>query len=229
MKKAIVLFILMASFYVSFAQVNPNQIWIDGYYRQDGTYVRGHYRTVPNDTGTDNLGYPNNLQGEAFVLPSYNLPYFYYPTGVQAYYEQIYSEANTYYNKAIEDYSNNRPYSAIPNFTQAIAIFKKVNYKPPLPYILLAECYALTKNEKKALATIRPATRRVAKNKEACVLIGRVYYYCKNDKSAIFFLKKAISIDKEYKTAYDRIIQVYKDNGKNKQAAKYEKKLNAIL
>ena len=35
--------------------VNPNQIYVDSYYRNDGTFVEGHQRTVPNDTIKDNI------------------------------------------------------------------------------------------------------------------------------------------------------------------------------
>jgi hypothetical protein len=30
-----------------FAQVNTNKVWVEGYYRSSGTYVKGHYRTAP--------------------------------------------------------------------------------------------------------------------------------------------------------------------------------------
>jgi len=32
------------------AQVNSQNNYVDGYYKKDGTYVRGHYRTNPNNT-----------------------------------------------------------------------------------------------------------------------------------------------------------------------------------
>ena len=35
--------------------INPNQNYIDGYYRQDGTFVHGHMRTMPNATIGDNI------------------------------------------------------------------------------------------------------------------------------------------------------------------------------
>ena len=30
--------------------------WVNGYYRKDGTYVSGHYRSNPNSTKSDNYG-----------------------------------------------------------------------------------------------------------------------------------------------------------------------------
>lgn len=35
--------------------VNPDQIVIDDYYRNDGTHVRSHNRTMPNETKADNI------------------------------------------------------------------------------------------------------------------------------------------------------------------------------
>ena len=36
-------------------------LWIDGYQRKDGTPVRGHWRTEPNDSIYDNYSYPGNF------------------------------------------------------------------------------------------------------------------------------------------------------------------------
>lgn len=42
------------------AQVNPDNYYVQGYYKSDGTYVEGHYRTTPNNTVYDNYStYPN--------------------------------------------------------------------------------------------------------------------------------------------------------------------------
>ena len=35
--------------------------WIDGYYRTDGTFVKGHWRSAPNSNETDNFSYPGNV------------------------------------------------------------------------------------------------------------------------------------------------------------------------
>jgi uncharacterized protein YgiM (DUF1202 family) len=40
---------------------SSSDVWVDGYYRQDGTYVNSHYRTAPNNTKTDNFSYPGNM------------------------------------------------------------------------------------------------------------------------------------------------------------------------
>ena len=36
-------------------------IWVDGYFRKDGTYVEGHYRQRPNATNADNYSTLQNF------------------------------------------------------------------------------------------------------------------------------------------------------------------------
>lgn len=36
-------------------EVNPNRVTVEGYYRRDGSYVKRHERTMPNDTKADNI------------------------------------------------------------------------------------------------------------------------------------------------------------------------------
>jgi hypothetical protein len=36
--------------------VFADQVWVDGYYRKDGTYVQGHYRTTPDSHQYNNYG-----------------------------------------------------------------------------------------------------------------------------------------------------------------------------
>jgi uncharacterized protein YceK len=36
------------------------EVYVNGYYRSNGTYVNGHYRTSPNSTRTDNYGCVGN-------------------------------------------------------------------------------------------------------------------------------------------------------------------------
>jgi len=43
------------------AQTNPNHVWVNGYYRSNGTYVEGHYRTAPNHTNVDNFSTRGNI------------------------------------------------------------------------------------------------------------------------------------------------------------------------
>jgi hypothetical protein len=56
-----------------YAQTNPSHVYVNGYYRSNGTYVQPHYRTAPNNTVNDNfstLGNVNPYTGElGHVLP----------------------------------------------------------------------------------------------------------------------------------------------------------------
>jgi antitoxin component YwqK of YwqJK toxin-antitoxin module len=59
------------------AQVNPKNHYVKPYYRSDGTYVEGHYRTNPNNTNRDNystLGNTNPWTGKAGWIPPDNNP-----------------------------------------------------------------------------------------------------------------------------------------------------------
>ncbi|MCI5051018.1 MAG: hypothetical protein MRY57_01810 [Candidatus Pacebacteria bacterium] len=38
-------------------QAADASVWVDGYYRSDGTYVRGHYRSEPNGLKYDNYSW----------------------------------------------------------------------------------------------------------------------------------------------------------------------------
>ena len=36
-------------------------VWVDGYFRSDGTYVQGHYRSSPDSSVTNNWSYSGNV------------------------------------------------------------------------------------------------------------------------------------------------------------------------
>lgn len=61
-------------FVASFAH---SQTWVDGYYKSDGTYVQGHYRTSPNSTNWDNWstkGNTNPYKGNSgYKAPDYSI------------------------------------------------------------------------------------------------------------------------------------------------------------
>lgn len=65
-----------------FAQVNSNKVWVKSYYKSDGTYVSGHYRTAPNKTNKDNYttkpNYNPHTGTKGTVKPD-NKPYYKYP------------------------------------------------------------------------------------------------------------------------------------------------------
>jgi hypothetical protein len=55
-----VLFLLTLTNLIT-AQTNSNHIWVDGYLRSDGKYVRGHYKTASNHTVNDNFSTIGNI------------------------------------------------------------------------------------------------------------------------------------------------------------------------
>ncbi|WP_341904841.1 SH3 domain-containing protein [Fluviicola taffensis] len=40
---------------------SSTDVWVDGYYRKNGTYVQGYWRTAPNETEKDNFSYSGNI------------------------------------------------------------------------------------------------------------------------------------------------------------------------
>ena len=51
----------VVAFGIVFASAAFGDTWVDGYYRADGTYVPGHYRTTPNGTAADNYSSKGNV------------------------------------------------------------------------------------------------------------------------------------------------------------------------
>lgn len=62
------LFVLGVLGFFGFAFVSTAEAgWVNGYYRSDGTYVQGHYRSNPNGLRYDNYSY----DGGSLYNPSY--------------------------------------------------------------------------------------------------------------------------------------------------------------
>ena len=71
------------------AQVNPDNHYVNGYYKTDGTYVEGHYRTDPNNTVYDNYStYPNinPYTGQQGTKYRYDTPTYTVPVAEQSIY-----------------------------------------------------------------------------------------------------------------------------------------------
>jgi hypothetical protein len=59
------------------AQTNPKHVYVRGHTRSDGTYVKPHYRTAPNNTNRDNfstIGNVNPYTGQAGYITPDNEP-----------------------------------------------------------------------------------------------------------------------------------------------------------
>jgi hypothetical protein len=48
------LIFILAFTFTSILPYAQSQTWVNGYYKNDGTYVQGHYRQTPNKTNHDN-------------------------------------------------------------------------------------------------------------------------------------------------------------------------------
>jgi hypothetical protein len=76
------LFLFIAFLFFTTLSFAQSQVWVDGYYRSNGTYVQGHYRTAPDHTVNNNWttqGNTNPHTGKAGTLPrSTSYPNTYY-------------------------------------------------------------------------------------------------------------------------------------------------------
>lgn len=99
--------------------VSEASVWVNSYYRSDGTYVRGHHRSEPNGLKYDNYSwsYGDSLYNDSYFdygydstwyTPSYSWDYDYY-TGYD--YNNTYLESDfnnpfaTSYSSIFSDYS----------------------------------------------------------------------------------------------------------------------------
>jgi hypothetical protein len=75
--KQILTILFLFTFLFSFAQTNSNHVYVSGYYRSNGTYVKSHYRTAPNSTNRDNFstrGNTNPYTGQSgYIKPDSNI------------------------------------------------------------------------------------------------------------------------------------------------------------
>jgi hypothetical protein len=107
MKKLLFLIVLLFTTALTFAQ----DVYVQGYYRSNGTYVQGHYRTRPDYTRDNNYGTVGNTNpytGKAGTQPRYGY------TSTRTTYSN-YSAATyrtTYSNYSEPTYRNTTTYSA---------------------------------------------------------------------------------------------------------------------
>jgi hypothetical protein len=106
------LFLTLALIAISFVSFSQSQVYVNGYYRSNGTYVQPHYRTSPNNTVYDNWstypnvnpytgntgtrhydynsGYQNTYNSNNYYVPSYN-------SYNNSYYPSLNSTYNSYW------------------------------------------------------------------------------------------------------------------------------------
>jgi len=71
-KYTFIIFILLVTNIVN-SQVNPNEVFVNGYTKENGTVVAPHYRTAPNSTNIDNFSTLPNINPHT-LEPGYILP-----------------------------------------------------------------------------------------------------------------------------------------------------------
>ncbi len=81
MKKLIkLILVVLPMFFVisTVAQTNSSHTYTNGYYRSNGTYVQGHYKTSPNNTINDNFTTKPNVNPytgqKGYIEPTYTTP-----------------------------------------------------------------------------------------------------------------------------------------------------------
>ena len=111
------LLLSIAILFVAVASFAQGYTYVSGYTRSNGTYVQGHYRTLPNDTRNDNwstIGNTNPFTGAAGTKPGdsyYSTSYGSYSTPSNSTYSYSTPSYSTYstpsYNSS--SYSNSTP------------------------------------------------------------------------------------------------------------------------
>lgn len=99
MKKLLSILFLLFSF-ITYSQ--QKDVWVNGYYRSDGTYVNGHYRTTPNKTINDNYSTEGNINpytGQEGTVPRENT---YKPKTIKS--TQAYRNTTRNYNSSTTSY-----------------------------------------------------------------------------------------------------------------------------
>ena len=67
-------------------QTPTKRVWVNGYYRKDGTYVRGHYRTAPDGNPYNNYSFPGNYNPNTGKIT---------PGNPQTYLDRYYNKSNS--------------------------------------------------------------------------------------------------------------------------------------
>ena len=60
MKKISIVLLVLISVLFLFTTVFAADVWVNGYHRSDGTYVRGHYRSAPDSNPWNNYSTKGN-------------------------------------------------------------------------------------------------------------------------------------------------------------------------
>jgi len=68
--KKLTFFVLF--YFLSVSLCYAGQTWVNGYYRSNGTYVQGHWKTTPDSLRTNNFSYPGNFNPNTGKINPYS-------------------------------------------------------------------------------------------------------------------------------------------------------------
>lgn len=109
MKRILTVLLISCFLVILFAPLASADTWVNGYFRSNGTYVQGHWRSDPDGSFYNNYSYKYNTnpytgrQGTKSYSPLYKSYSSYYdgsystPYRSNLYYYSPYSSYSTYY------------------------------------------------------------------------------------------------------------------------------------
>lgn len=118
MRKLLFSLVLMFIGAASFAQ---GYTYVNGYTRSNGTYVQGHYRTLPNETRNDNWSTKGNVN--PFTGVAGTKPGDYYPT-----------YRNSYPSTASTPSTYNPSSSSVSSTYSSSSLYDMIMTTPPVNY-----------------------------------------------------------------------------------------------
>jgi len=111
LKRSLIL-IFTCIFIASITTIAFADVWVRGYYRKDGTYVSGHWRSNPDGNPYNNWSYPGNINPHTGKIatgnPSTYLKNYYKWQPTYKYYRSYYN--NEQFNKWLENIKENKKF-----------------------------------------------------------------------------------------------------------------------
>jgi len=129
--KKMLLFMGLFFFMLSFCYAGD--VYVNGYYRKDGTYVRPHHRSSPDGDVSNNYGRPSYQQQQQYknspVLPTYKYDYDNDGITNQRDYDDDNDGISDRYDSGQYNQRNYQPSYSKPSYT-----IPSYTYQPPQPY-----------------------------------------------------------------------------------------------
>lgn len=171
------------------AQVNPNYHYVQGHYRVDGVYVKGHYKTNSNETNRDNYTTKPNINPWTGQL-GYVEPDIYYIAENPSNYESEYLSPE--YNSAKELFDKKQYLKSIEFCKDAIKRFPK----PYLSLELLGWNYLLIEENDFALKSFSDNYEKIIQSPSSASPLY-LCYLINNDIEKANQLKKKFALNEK--------------------------------